>query len=111
MPYYQQALTALRIQASDCIVLKPFAMMRPRKVQRWANGYDARRVDIGVRDVVVPLDVIEIDRPGDVRLLVKIAQIVVEIGVIDDAPQIAFEMSVINRIEPHQRAEEPPVGL
>ncbi len=53
----------------------------------------------------MPLDVIEVHRLSDARLLVQIDQVALQIWIIDDAPQVAFEMAVINRVETHQRAK------
>lgn len=61
--------------------------------------------------VVVPLDVIDADRLGDSRVLIEIEQITLEIRIIDDASQIAFEMPVINDIEANERAKETPIGF
>jgi hypothetical protein len=57
------------------------------------------------------LDVIEIDGVGDARLLIQIHQIALQIWVIDDSPQIAFEMAVIDGVEPNERAKKSPVRL
>ena len=53
-----------------------------------------------MRDVVVPLDVIEIHRRRHVSVLVKIMQVRPEIGVAHDVAEIAFEVAVIDRVEP-----------
>jgi hypothetical protein len=62
-----------------------------------------------VRDVVVPLDVIEIHRPGDARCLIQVAEVALQIRIVDDPPEVAFEVPVIDRIEAHEGAEKPPV--
>ena len=61
--------------------------------------------------VIVPFDLIHIHRPGDAVLLVEIAQVIGEIGIVDDAAQVAFEVAVIDRVEANQRGEQPPVCL
>ena len=53
----------------------------------------------------MPLDVIQVDRLGDAGLLVQVQQIALQIWIIDDAPQVAFEMAVINRVKTHERAK------
>ena len=55
--------------------------------------------------VVMTLDVIDAYSFGDSRLLIEIEHITVQVRVIDDATQIAFEMAVINHVEPDQGAE------
>src|SRR5688500_8334310 len=81
------------------------------EIELRAERHDSGGINLRVGDVVVPLDVIEVNRVGDARLLIKILQVTVEIWEIDDAAEIAFEVAVINRVEAHQCAEEPPVGF
>ena len=57
------------------------------------------------------LDMIDADCFGDSRLLIKIEQVTLQVRVIDDASQVAFEMAVINHVEPDQRAKQSPVGF
>ena len=64
-----------------------------------------------MRDVIVPLDVIEIHRLSDAGLLIQIHQISLQIRVIENAAHAALKMNVINDIEPDERAEKPPVAL
>ena len=59
----------------------------------------------------MPLDVIQVHGFGDAGLLIEIEQIAVQIRIIQNAAQIAFEMTVINRVETHQRAKQSPVGF
>ena len=58
-----------------------------------------------VRHVVMAFDVIEVDRLGDAGLLIQVHQISLQVWIIDNAPQVALEVAVINRIKTHQRAE------
>jgi len=55
------------------------------------------------------LDVIDIHRLIDSRLLIKIQHVALKVRVIDDAPQIAFEMAVINDVETNERAKQSPI--
>ena len=50
-----------------------------------------------MRDIVMPLDVIEIDRLGDAGLLIQIQQIAVQIRVIDNSAKIALEVACNKR--------------
>ena len=59
----------------------------------------------------MPLDVIDADGLGDSGLLIKIEHVTLQTRVIDNAPEIAFEMAVINDVEPNERAEESPICL
>ena len=72
---------------------------------------DTGRIDIVVRDVVMPLDMVEIHGLGNTVGLVEISEIPEEIRIIDDSSNIAFEMSVVDRIEPDQRDKKAPVGF
>jgi hypothetical protein len=51
------------------------------------------------------LDMFDIHRLRHARPLVQLAQPVRQVRVIDDAPQVAFEMPVVHRIEAHDRGE------
>jgi hypothetical protein len=42
----------------------------PSEIKCWTEGNDARRINFGMRHVVVTLDVVEIDRLSDPRLLI-----------------------------------------
>lgn len=76
-----------------------------------ADRDDTGRIDIVVRDVVVPLDMVEIHGLGDTVGLVEIFKIPEEIRIIDDSSDVAFKMSVVDRIEPNQRDKKAPVGF
>ena len=79
--------------------------MRLREIEQRADGNDTRRVNRSVRNVVMAFDVIKVDGIGDAWLLIQVHQVSLQVGIIDNAPQVAFEMAVINRIESHERAE------
>ena len=72
---------------------------------------DPGRIDVAMRDVVMPFDVIEVHSLGNAVDLVEIFQIPVEMAVVDDPSKIALEVAVIDRIKPDQGDEEPPVRL
>ena len=83
--------------------------VRLRQILIRPDGDDPRRIDVVVRDVVMSLDVVEIDGLGDTVLLVEIAQVAEEVRVIDNPTQVAFEVTVIDSVEPNQRGKQPPV--
>src|SRR5260370_35493519 len=85
--------------------------MRCAEIDRRPLRYDPGRIDRWVTRVIVPLDLREVDGLRDARDLIQLAQIVPQIRIVDDAPQIAFEMTVIDRVEAHQRGEQAPVSL
>ena len=64
-----------------------------------------------MRHVIVALDMIEVDRRCNVAELVEIAQVAPEVRIVDDAAEIALEMSDVHGIEADQRDEEAPIGL
>jgi hypothetical protein len=48
--------------------------------------------------IIVPLDVGKIDGRGDAGVLVKLAGVIPEVGIVDEPPQIAFEVPGIDRV-------------
>ena len=58
-----------------------------------------------MRHVVVPLDVIQVDRLGDAGLLIQVHQVALQVWIIDDAPQVAFEMAVVKRVKTYERSK------
>ena len=64
-----------------------------------------------MRNVVMPFNVIEVDRVGDAGLLIKIRQVTLQVRIIDDATDVAFEVAVINDVEPDKCAEQPPISF
>ena len=85
--------------------------MRRRIIDLRPDRHDARRVDRRVAAVIVRLDVVQVDRLGHARHLVEVAQVVRQVRIVGDPPQIALEMPDIDRIETDERREQPPVGL
>ena len=85
--------------------------MRLCQINNRPERHDSGGINFLVGHVVMTLDVIDADRLGDSRVLIEIKQITLEIRIIDDAPKIAFEMPVINRIEANERAKETPIGF
>src|SRR5690606_41847486 len=61
--------------------------------------------------VVMLLDMLEADRLGNARPLIEFAQITGQVGIILDTPDIALEVTVVDRIKPHQRGEQSPIRL
>ena len=85
--------------------------MSTPKVLRRANRNYSGRVDIVMREVVVSFDVIEVHRVRNAVNLIEITEIPVQVRVISDPSDVAFEVAVVDRVEPDQRHEEPPVRL
>src|SRR5690606_21539151 len=69
------------------------------------------RIDRLVAAVVVRFDDRHAYRLRDARYLVEIPDVAGEVRIIDDPASIALEMAVIDRVEAHERREQPPVRL
>ena len=87
------------------------AVMRRVEIKHGAERHHPVGVDGLVTVIIVVLDMGEVHRLAYARPLVQFAQVAREMRVIGDAAQIAFEMPDIDRIETHQRGEEPPIGF
>lgn len=59
--------------------------------------------------MIMAHDVVHVHCRGDTRRLIEIASVGPEVWVIDDPLGIAFEMQVIDGVEPHKRRKQPPV--
>ena len=60
--------------------------------------------------VIVTLDVEEVDRLGDARPMIELAEIAAQRRIVPDLPQVALEVAKIDGIEADQRGEQPPVA-
>ena len=58
-----------------------------------------------VCNVVMAFDVVKIDRIGDAGLMLKIHQVSLQVRIINNAPQVALEVAMINGIKTHKRAK------
>src|SRR6266480_4246949 len=81
------------------------------KVERWPERDDSGGINFGVRHVIMTLDMIEINRLGDTGLLIQVHKITLEVRVIDNAADVALEVTVVDDVKPDERAEEAPVGF
>ena len=63
-----------RRSGATCAALsrKMLAVGRHIEILQWSNRYDARRIDVIVRAVVVALDMVEVNRRRDARNLIQI---------------------------------------
>jgi hypothetical protein len=83
--------------------------MRTRQIKLWPDGNYLGRINVIVGDVVMLFDVLEVYGFGDSRLLIQVSQIAVQVGVVHDSADIAFKVPVIDGVEAHESAKEPPV--
>ena len=75
------------------------------------KGDDTSRIDVVVGDVVVPFDVVEVHGLGDAVRLVEVLEIAEEVRVVDDSPEVALEMAVVDDVEAHKGHEQAPIGF
>ena len=73
--------------------------------------HDPGGIDAAVRVVVVRFDVGKVDRPGDARPLIQIADIARQVCKILQTLAVALEVPVVHRVKTDQRGEQAPVGL
>src|SRR6516225_874719 len=81
------------------------------EIELGAERDDAARVEIAHPAVIAELDPRYVDRFGDAGHLVDFAQIVRQVVIVGDAPQIALKVAVIDRVEPHQGWKQTQIGL
>src|SRR4051812_1565766 len=93
------------------LVAHAVAAVRREQVERRAGRDDARRIERRMRHVVVALDLVEVDRLGDPRALIELAQEAREVRVVGDPPDVALEVPDVDGVEANERREQPPVGL
>ncbi len=86
-------------------------IVRGVEIKDWSLGNKTSRVHIRMTLVVMQLDVVKIARFLNPWLLVKVFEIVPEIGVFINVTQVALEVDVIDGIEAHQCREHTPVGF
>ena len=87
------------------------SIWRCGKVDDRSQGNDAGGINLFVGHVIMALDMINTDRFGNARLLIEIEHVSLQVWVIYDASEVAFEVPVVNHVEPNQRAKQAPVGF
>jgi hypothetical protein len=81
------------------------ATVRGGEVLVRADRDDAGGIDVVVGDVVVALDVVKIDGARDAVDLIEVPEVAEKIRVVDNPPDIAFEVAVVHGIEANERDE------
>jgi len=76
-----------------------------------AKRDDTGRIDVVVGDVVMPLDVVEVHGVGDAVGLIEVFEVAEEVRVVDDSPEVALKMAVVDGVEAHEGDEQAPVGF
>ena len=77
----------------------------------WTKGDNSSWVDVVVGDVVMPLDVVEVHGVGDAVGLIEVFEVAEEVGVVDDPPEVALEMAVVDGVEAYEGNEQAPIGF
>src|SRR5580765_5217437 len=75
------------------------------------KGDDSSRIDVVVSDVVVPLDVVEVHGVGDAVGLIEVFEVAEEVGIVDDPPEVALEMAMVDGVEAYEGDEQAPIGF
>ena len=75
------------------------------------KGDDTGRIDVVVGDVVMPLDMVEVHGVGDAVGLIEVFEVAEEVGVVNDPPEVALEMAVVDGVEAYEGDEQAPVGF
>src|SRR5271166_5470724 len=87
------------------------AIVRCLEIEGRTERHDAGRIDLPVAGIIMPLDVGHVHGLGDAGHLIELAQVVRQIWIVDDPPQVALEVADIDGIETDQRGEQAPVPL
>src|SRR5690606_11931937 len=85
--------------------------VRASQVEDRPRRNDAIGIDGRVAPVIMRADVVVEHGFRDARHPVQTRQVIPQIAVVENAPDIALEMADIDGIEPHERREQPPVRL
>ncbi len=85
--------------------------MGGREILVGAKGDDTGWIDVVVGHVVMPLDVVEVHGVGDAVGLIEVFEVAEEVGVVDDPPEVAFEMAMVDGVEAYERDEQAPIGF
>ena len=75
------------------------------------KGDDTGWIDVVVGDVVVPFDMVEVDGVGDAVCLIEIFEVAEEVRVIDNSPDVALEMAVVDGVETQEGDKQTPIGF
>src|SRR4029077_14715174 len=94
-----------------CLLSHEFAAVGGGEILVGTKGDDSSRIDVVVGDVVVPLDVVEVHGVGDAVGLIEVFEVAEEVGVVDDPPEVALEMAVVDGIEAYEGDEQAPIGF
>jgi hypothetical protein len=83
--------------------------MRCHKIEIRPNRHDTVRIDGFVRAEIVLFDGRHIDRLGNTRILIEFPQVIEEVRVIRNSPDVALEMCHVDRVKAHERCKQAPI--
>ena len=72
------------------------------EVALWATGHNAGRIDAFVTLIIVVFDMGEMARRCHAGYLIQVFEVVPQIGIIGDAPEVALEMVVVHEVKSNQ---------
>ena len=81
------------------------------KINHRPQGHNLVGVHPWVAHVVMALDVVHIAGGFKGGLLVEIAQVAPEVGIVNNAVQVALEVDVVDRIKPIEGGKEANIGF
>ena len=82
------------------------APVRHAEILLRSERNESVRIEPHMAGVVVPLDVIEVDGPGDRGPLIEFAREFHEVRIVGDPAEVALEVQIVDRIEPDQSREQ-----
>src|SRR5512145_1822515 len=97
-PWIDWRTGRVRTHATRFVARSPTSSppVRPVEINERPARHDPARVHPQMALEVVPLDVLEVDRPCDPRVLVQIAGVRPQVRIVREPPQIALEVVVVH---------------
>ena len=84
----------------------PLSFGRSAELQPRPGWNDASWVDVCMTHVVVPLDVVNVDRSGNSRHEIQATHVLGDVRKILETIAIAFEVAEVHRVEACERREQ-----
>ena len=89
----------------------PVVAASHRKVENRSGRHDARWIDVLVAFVIVMADMVEVDCLSHPIEIIDVAGEAPERRIVDDTADVAFEVTVIHRVESDERREQANIGF
>ena len=81
------------------------------KINLGANRHHPRGVDRRMAAIIMVLDMIQANSFRYAGLLIQVPNVAPKVWIIDNPPDVTFEMPYIYRIKPDHRGEQTPISL